>query len=103
MCESNPDPLAGLTEEEVNSFQHLINRLEDEYDQEDLLTIRERLAASRASDARKRALLEKFEWVRHDDEDSEYGEIWICPDCCEVKRDGHHPDCALAAELEGGE
>ncbi len=52
---------------------------------------RESLAASRASDARKRALLEKHQWIYD-----------ICPECSGVKNlGGHAPDCKWAKEIEG--
>lgn len=54
----------------------------------------------RASEARKRALLEKHQWA---DSDHVHGHRY-CPECGECEKgvnEDHAPDCALAAELEG--
>lgn len=58
----------------------------------------ESLAASRASEDRKRKLLEKHQWIS--------GNYYFCPECRATyseKHDGmkHHPGCAIAAHLGG--
>lgn len=65
----------------------------------------ESLAASRASEARKKKLLEKHQWIW--DKDKEH---YKCIECSKTYPMGtldwkmiHAPDCALDAELEGGE
>lgn len=96
------DRLAGLTEEEREEYNAWKSNpaysRPPNYTAPELRHL-ESLAASRASDARKLALLEKHEWAGWHEE----SEGRQCLECFEIEIDGHKPDCALAAELEGGE
>ncbi len=73
----------------------------------ELLAILESLAASRASEDRKRALLEKHQWAGRTTVKKVFDDVphACCLECGWEKaghRERHAPDCALAAELEGG-
>ena len=76
-----------LTDEEINSFQHLINRLENEDDQEDLITIRDRYAErGRLMEKHKKCVMAK-------------GHGFVCPECLEHPC---KPDCLWAQAIFGG-
>jgi hypothetical protein len=48
-----------------------------------------------------RAMLKRLEWICVG-ESGEGQDVIICPDCQNEQKEGHKPDCELAAMLRGG-
>lgn len=117
----NPDRLAGLTEEEQRIKKAVdvhVSWLTEQFGGIEtssmgvpvkyIVLLLDNLAASRASDARKKKLLKKHQWdgkttVKKVFDDTPHA---CCIECGWEKvghRGRHTPDCAIAAELEGGE
>jgi hypothetical protein len=49
-----------------------------------------------------RAMLERLEWICVG-ESGEGEDVIICPDCQNEQKEGHKPDCALAAINKAGD
>lgn len=85
-----------LTDRQLRLYDYN-TRQGDHYKDVDIVQSLESLAATRASEARKQALLEKHQWVNG-----------RCLECGKrkygpIKHQLHKPGCKWAAELEGGE
>lgn len=87
-----------LTEEEQSSRHNISHNSDNGYLYQDADFLCGAIIKLRVSDARKRALLKKHEWVQLGAHHPNY---LYCIECHRLKASGHKPDCALAAELKG--
>lgn len=84
-----------LTEEEQSSRYNISHNSDNGYLYQDADFLCGAIIKARASEDRKKKLLEKHQWS---DSDHVHG-LRYCPECAQPIT--HAPDCAIAAELAG--